>query len=148
MQNHKPRPRKAPTGIHADFIRTFCEAWASKYRDKYPFNGGKDATAFQWFRSQLSDDLDRFRAVVQRYLADTLPFVVDNRHDVGTLRLKFARWKVDPEAVTTAPSSEKTPYVPPRLQPGFDTPMAPMSPNLVKRLANSTPPISGGEHDH
>lgn len=86
--------RKIPDSPHHRAIAVFCDAWKLKYGSKYPFVAGKDGEAFKAMLAHVDNDESRFAAVVSRYFEDDDPFIVGNRHDVGTLRSKFARFLV------------------------------------------------------
>jgi hypothetical protein len=76
------------------------------YGVKYPFSGGKDASAVAWMLSQVGGDVERFAGVVKRYLADADRFYADDRHSLAKLRAQFQRWLV------SGPAPPK-PYHPP-----------------------------------
>lgn len=88
------RPRQPPVKPHPQAVATFVDAWAAKYGDRYPFNGGKDGAAVKWCLAQLNGDLARWAEVVAAYLADGSAFVADARHSLGVLRATFARYQV------------------------------------------------------
>lgn len=90
---------------HAPAVRAFCDAWAAKYGAKYPFARGKDAALVADVLAAVGNDLGRFGALVGRYLADPWPFAADDRHDLGTLRLKLPRWLV-PAAPSSPPGAQ------------------------------------------
>lgn len=100
-----PKPRKEPTGIHAEFIRVFCSQWEAKYGIAYPFSGGKDADHIRCLRKHLAEDAARFAQVVKAYLADAEKFVVDDRHSLGLLLSRLRRY-----IVSAAPSVRKGSY--------------------------------------
>ncbi len=102
-----PRPQKPPDSIHHAFVAAFCDSWFAKYGVSYPFVGQKDGSAVKWFRAQVGDDLDRFRAVVRNYLDDCTEFIVDARHAIGNLRSQWVRWAVDAAPGTGPPSKPK-----------------------------------------
>lgn len=99
-----PKTRKVADGSQAEFIREFTNAWFARYGEKYPFAGGKDGSAIKWIRGQLGDELSRFREVVARYFADSEPFVVNARHNLGLLMGQFVRWTV---SLPNAPPARK-----------------------------------------
>jgi hypothetical protein len=91
----KPKKaRKPPGGPHHEAVRAFCDPWAAKYGAKYPFNGGKDASAIAWMLKQVGGDIEKLVGVVKRYLADGDRFFADDRHSLGKLRAQFPRWLV------------------------------------------------------
>lgn len=97
-------PRKEPDGIHHEYIRVFVDAWSDRYpNEKYPFNGGKDGTAAKWFRDQTSGNLEKFKAVVARFMDDDDEFIAG--HDMGKLRSNFARWLVERPAGAFKPNA-------------------------------------------
>jgi len=92
-----PKPRKEPEGVHHDFTRAFVGAWEDRYpNERYPHAGKKDGEAVKWFIDQLRADLEKFRAIVGRYLASTDPFF--NGHPMSLLRNQFAKFLVDAPA--------------------------------------------------
>lgn len=97
----KAKPAKkakpVPDSPHHRSIARFCEAWAAKYGDKYPFVGGKDATAVQQML-KLAGSEERFAECVARFLECDDPFVVKNRHGIGNMLSQFQRWVVDAPA--------------------------------------------------
>ena len=91
-----PRERKPPSGPHAEAIRFFVNSWAERYGGKYPFDGGKDAAAVKAMLAHVGDDLDKFRAVVTRYFANSEPFF--SGHRLSLLRSQLAKFLVDAPA--------------------------------------------------
>jgi hypothetical protein len=88
------RPRKVkepPTGAHVEFVRVFCDGWRSRYGEDYPFQGGKDGRHVKWCRDQLSDDVARWRSIVEAFLGDDGDFFAG--HELGKLVSQFARFK-------------------------------------------------------
>lgn len=84
------------TSVHHLAIEEFCNRWRIKYKEKYPFNGGKDGQSVAWMLTQVEQDLSKFTAVVARFLADDDPFyAAGDRHGLGKLRQHFARWLVN-----------------------------------------------------
>jgi hypothetical protein len=112
------KPRKEPDSVHHEFVRIFTAAWWVRYRQTYPFCGGKDGDAVKWFRGQVGDDPDRFSEVVGRYLADSEAFVVKQRHSMDLFRKQFVRWLVD----KPAPAAPKVRTGPPKDTPSTDLP--------------------------
>lgn len=102
------KPRKEPTGPHHEAIRSFCSKWQARYGCSYPFNAGKDAAAVKFVLGQVGGDVARFGAVVDRYLADGDPFYADDRHSLGILRAKLARWLVAAPSVRPPPRAGST----------------------------------------
>ncbi len=89
-------PPTVATGNHKLAIEAFCTAWNRKYKEKYPFNGGKDGKAVQWMLAQVGQDLTKFTTIVGRFMSDDDPFfAAADRHSLGKLRQHFARWLVD-----------------------------------------------------
>lgn len=83
--------------MHHEFTRAFVGEWERCYPgERYPFAGGKDGEAVKWFRSQVSDDLEKFRVIVGRYLADDADFY--RGHPMAKLRSDFAKFLVEPSA--------------------------------------------------
>jgi hypothetical protein len=103
------KPTRRPSGPHQEAIDYFCGAWKALYGDAYAFNGGKDGDAVKWCLAQLEGSLERWHRVVEGFLADRSPFVVDARHTLGVLRSQFARWKVDPLASVSRPRATGPP---------------------------------------
>lgn len=95
-------PNPEPTN-HQLAIEVFCNAWQARYGAKYPFNGGKDGASISWLLKQLDADLGRLRDVVGRFLADTDPFISEQRHPVGLLRSQLPRWLVAVPAAGAKP---------------------------------------------
>ena len=91
----KRSKRSPPSGPHQEAVAAFTDAWAAKYGQAYPFNGGKDGAAVKWCLAQLGGDLGRWQGVVAAYLADGSEFVAETRHSLGVLRATFARYQVD-----------------------------------------------------
>lgn len=58
----------------------FVELWARRYRTKYVFAGGKDATAVKRLLAVL--DVDEILKRVPRYIANDDPFYVKVRHSL------------------------------------------------------------------
>lgn len=48
----------------------------------------------QWMLGQIDGDLDRWREIVGRYLADEDDFAVTKRHSLGWLRSQFPQYLV------------------------------------------------------
>lgn len=93
-----PRVRREPTGPHAEAVRYFCDEWQVAHGEKYPFAGGKDGTAVKEILAHVGGDLDKFRAVVSRYFANSEVFFAG--HQLAKLRGQLARFLVDaPTAV-------------------------------------------------
>lgn len=85
-----------PKSVHQSAIDEFCDRWRVKYKEKYPFNGGKDGQSVAWMLTQVEQDLSKFTAVVARFLSDDDPFyAAGDRHGLGKLRQHFARWLVN-----------------------------------------------------
>lgn len=101
----KADPKPVPDSPHHRSIARFCEAWAAKYGEKYPFMGGKDAAAVQQML-KLAGSEERFADCVARFLACDDPFIVKNNHGIGNMIAQFQRWAVDapPAARRGAPS--------------------------------------------
>lgn len=97
---------------HREAIGVFCKLWEEVYRERYPFVGGKDGDAIKWILEQIDQDVDRFRGIVGRYLADREVFIVNSRHSLGLLRSQLPKWltgpppKVAHKAVLDAPRAE------------------------------------------
>lgn len=90
------RERKPPSGPHAEAVRCFVDSWAERYGGEYPFDGGKDAAAVKAILGHVGDDLDRFRAVVTRYFANSEPFF--SGHRLSLLRSQLPKFLVDAPA--------------------------------------------------
>lgn len=79
--------------MHHEFTRAFVGAWEEHYpSEKYPFAGGKDGESVKWMRGQVGDDLEKFRVIVARYLADDSDFY--RGHPLSKLRIDFAKFLV------------------------------------------------------
>jgi hypothetical protein len=143
--NGKPRTgkpkseRRTPDTPHHQAVKGFCDPWELKYGEKYPFNAGKDADAVKWVLSQVGGDIEKFQAVVGRYLADADPFVADKRHPIGMLRAQLPTWIV-PGPAGTKPAADTDPKEKQRRQ-------------LRNQVSNGTltrempRPITGGRYD-
>ena len=110
----EPKPRKEPTGPHADARRAFCERWKAKYGEDYAFDFKKHGAMLQWMLTQVKDDVPKLIGVMERFLADADSFFVGQGHLLEKLRQSFNRWLFDPNAAKTTPtlSSNSTPYEP------------------------------------
>ena len=86
------RKVKVPSGVHQQAIAHFAAQWAVKYGCQYPFNGGKDGTAFSWMLAQVEYQSTRIIAIIDAYLRDCDEFIIKNRHSVGVLRYQFQRY--------------------------------------------------------
>lgn len=76
------KPRKPPTGAHADLIRFFIKSWEKRYSAKYPFkkmDGIQCAELLQACGGCLEDA----QGVITRYLADDGKFF--RGHPLGLL---------------------------------------------------------------
>lgn len=92
----KPKsPRKVPDAAHHRAVAAFTTAWAARYGEKYPFDGGKDGKLVKDLLAHVGGDEAKFAAVVGRYLADDDPFVADKRHTLGMLRAQLPKWLVE-----------------------------------------------------
>jgi hypothetical protein len=90
-----PATRKQADSPHARSVAFWCDSWADKYGDKFPFNGGKDGEAIRAILAHLEGDEAKFREVVSRYLADPDDFAAGKRHPLGLLRSQLATWLGD-----------------------------------------------------
>lgn len=90
----KAVPREPAKGVHHEFIRAFGNRWQTKYGEPYPFKGGKDAAAVKSLREFFKDELERFAAAVDRYLADTEPFVANAHHTLTLMLANVAKYIV------------------------------------------------------
>jgi hypothetical protein len=90
----KPRERKPPSGPHAEAVRLFCDLWSETHAgEKYPFDGGKDAAAVKDILGRIGGDMDKFRAIVSRYFANSEGFF--SGHTLSKLRGDLPRFMVD-----------------------------------------------------
>ena len=111
----RKKKRAEPTGPHHEAIRDFCGRWQAKYGEKYPFTP-KDASAVAWMLKQAGGDAAKLAAIFDRYFADADPFYAADRHTLGMLRAKFARWLPDRPVETSrdarqrAAADERTQY--------------------------------------
>lgn len=107
--NPKPAPKKkpvktkAPNPMHRPAVDAFTVAWKAKYGRDYCFGGGKDGKAVTFLLGAVGNDLDRFQALVGRYLADTDSFVMKNAHNLGTLQMKVNTY-LGPATQTATPA--------------------------------------------
>jgi hypothetical protein len=100
----KPKPNRQPSGDHAIAVEAFCTAWQARYRVKYPFAGAKDGVAVKFVLNAVSGDLNEFKKVVLRYLADEDRFYASgDRHSLSKLRQHLARYLTDEPASTPRP---------------------------------------------
>ncbi len=92
-----PRKKSAEptksTGHHAEAVAAFCDAWQAKYGETYSFQDGKDGAAVKWMLAEVGGDVNRWREIVARFLADGDKFYREGRHTLGMLRAQFNRWK-------------------------------------------------------
>jgi hypothetical protein len=97
------RPKKEPTGPHADIRRAFCERWKVKYGADYLFEFGKHGQMLKTMLAHVGGDVGVMVGIIERFLADDDPyFAAESRHDLARLRQHFARWQV-PGTPTRAP---------------------------------------------
>jgi uncharacterized protein YdaU (DUF1376 family) len=92
-KDKKKTPSESP---HSRAVALYCDAWQAKYGERYPFAGGKDGEAVKAILAHLAGDVDKFGAVVARYLADGDPFLAG--HTLGMLRSQLAKWLIDKPA--------------------------------------------------
>ncbi len=93
-----PKPARssdAPPG-HSEAVAGFCDAWQAKYREKYPFAGGRDGAAVKAMLAHCSGSVPKFLAAAGRYLADPDPFYAG--HTLSKFNQNFARWLAKPPA--------------------------------------------------
>jgi len=83
----KLRPKKGPTGPHAEIIDHFCTLWEKRYGSKYAFSGGKEGTIFS--RLLKSYSLEQLRGLVTAYLELDEEFVNKAGHTVGVFQVKL-----------------------------------------------------------
>lgn len=87
----------------------FVERWAAHHNGVvYPFDGAKDGQAAARARKQLRGELDRWRAAVDRYMADQAPFIVHQGHKLSLLVTNLPNYvaKHTPTAAVSAASPE------------------------------------------
>lgn len=111
----EPKPRKEPSGPHADARRAFCERWKAKYGEDYAFDFKKHGEMIRWMLSQVKDDVPKLIGIMDRFLADADSFFVGQGHLIEKLRQSFNRWLIDPNTAKARPltmSSNSTPYEP------------------------------------
>ncbi len=92
----EPRKAKKTNPNHHPALLFFCSEWEKRHGGKYPFAQGKDADAVAFILAAVGNDLDKFRALVGRFLADPDAFVKSNGYDLGTFRMKLPRWLAAP----------------------------------------------------
>lgn len=90
-----PKPERKPaSGPHHEAIRIFCDRWAVRYGGKYPFDVSreKNASAVKAILEAVDGDLRRFAIAVDRFLADSDQFYLDDQHTLGMFRATLAKW--------------------------------------------------------
>ena len=111
----KPRLQPAPAPVeakarspHAEAVDYFTSRWRQKYEVKYPFAAGKDGAAISLILKECVS-IEKFRRVVDQYLACAAPFYVNDRHSISILRMKLSTFVVDgPPPEDTTPKQFKT----------------------------------------
>lgn len=94
----KARAGKGVNPNHSRAVKLYVDRWAAKYGgEKYPFKHGKDAKAVTTILEHTGNDLDKFGAVVGRYLCDASPFF--RGHALAKLASDIARFLTGPHAV-------------------------------------------------
>lgn len=78
------KPRKEPTGPHAELIQHFLRKWKERYHAKYVFLD-KDGVAASKVLKAAGGDLQAARDVVDRYVACGEEFIVKVRHPLPML---------------------------------------------------------------
>lgn len=122
---NEQKPRRRPSGPQQEAFEAFGTAWEAKYGARYAFSGGKDGVAVKWMLQQLGGDVQRFRAVVDRFLAADEKFYRDGGHELGLLRKHFNRFQVEPRRPADRHAGYDLlpgqPYTPPTAEPMFPT---------------------------
>ena len=94
LSGKKKRKPKPTNPNHKPAVEYFCEAWNRKYGRKYPFNGGKDGEHFSWMLSQVGNELDVLRRIIDSYFddSDERQLAAKAGHSAGVLKSQFPRY--------------------------------------------------------
>ncbi|MGE5610007.1 MAG: hypothetical protein ACM359_12190 [Bacillota bacterium] len=87
------KPRKEPTGDHAELIRHFVGGWKAKYGTEYVM-AAKDGVAASNLLKAAGGTLTRAVAIVDRFLGCDDPFIVKQRHPLPLLVNQINRFTV------------------------------------------------------
>lgn len=93
----KTKPKKGDaadaTPPLADWPGVFSSAWSASHDGaKYPWSGAKDGAAMGRIRKHFADDIDAFRPILARYLADGDLFTAKQGHTVAFLASRLASY--------------------------------------------------------
>lgn len=102
----KPKPPKEPkpavksegqaNSVHHQAVEGFCNAWQTRYGEKYPFDGGREGLLIKNLLTRFHHDSSAFAKAVERYMADSDPFYsVNDRHSLAKFAQHLPRWIVD-----------------------------------------------------
>lgn len=82
-----------PRSPHQASVNYFCDSWAATHGgQKYPFTG-KDGQHVKTLLKQV--DPEKLKRVIDRYLADPDPFVVNDCHGLGLMVSRLRRYLSD-----------------------------------------------------
>jgi hypothetical protein len=90
------KPRKEPTGVHADARRAFCERWKARHGTDYEFVFGKHGKMLADMLRHVNDDLPRLIVVFDRFFADDDEYRTGGAHLFDKLRQNFNYWLAAP----------------------------------------------------
>lgn len=93
-ENAETKPRKKPTGPHAELIAHWCQVWEKKYHKAFPFAvaAGRNAKHIKTLLDTFG--FEEAAKIVDRYLACTDGFL--HGHPLGMLLTQLPKFVVEP----------------------------------------------------
>jgi len=97
-------PGAAPAGAHAQLIAHFSAGWQARFGTAYIFARGRDGAHARDILAAVGGDLAAAKALVDRYLGSTDPWLDERGRTLGLLRAQINRFRLkgEPNARHTA----------------------------------------------